>query len=99
VTAFFAQPPVPSPASRPGPPTSGLPPPPMTPIGTFPAGVGASSVFVGLCCPLTGSYGADGEDLRRGYLLALNDLNNGTGVMAQIPSLRGKKGLLGKKIE
>ncbi len=69
------------------------------PIGTFPAGVGADSVFVGLCCPLTGSYGADGEDLRKGYLLALNDLNNGTGVMSKIPSLRGKKGLLGKKIE
>ena len=70
-----------------------------TPIGTFPAGVGADSVFVGLCCPLTGSYGADGEDLRKGYLLALNDLNAGTGVMSHIPSLRGKKGLLGKKIE
>ena len=70
-----------------------------TPIGTFPAGVGADSVFVGLLCPLTGSYGADGEDLRRGYLLALNDLNNGTGVMAHVPSLRGKKGVLGKKIE
>jgi branched-chain amino acid transport system substrate-binding protein len=70
-----------------------------SPIGTFPAGVGPSAVFVGLCCPLTGSYGADGEDLRRGYLLALSDLNNGTGVMSRIPSLRGHKGLLGKKIE
>jgi branched-chain amino acid transport system substrate-binding protein len=69
------------------------------PIGTFPAGTSGSSVFVGLLCPLTGSYGADGEDLRKGYLLALNDLNNGTGVMARIPSLRGHKGLLGKKIE
>ncbi len=53
------------------------------------------AVFVGVLCPLTGSYGADGEDLRKGYLLALNDLNNGTGVMSHIPSLRGKKGLLG----
>jgi len=69
-----------------------------SPIGTFPAGVGADSVFVGLCCPLTGSYGADGEDLRKGYLLALNDLNNGTGVMQHVPSLRGTKGVLGKKI-
>ncbi len=69
------------------------------PLGNYPAGVGASSVFVGLCCPLTGSYGADGEDLRKGYILALTDLNNGTGVMGRIPSLRGKKGLLGKKIE
>ena len=57
-----------------------------------------SEVFVGLCCPLTGSYGADGEDLRKGYVLAIEDLNNGTGVMAKIPSLAGKKGLLGKKI-
>ncbi len=69
------------------------------PIGTYPAGIGANSVLVGLCCPLTGSYGADGEDLRRGYLLALNDLNNNTGVMKHIPSLAGKHGLLGKKVE
>ena len=69
------------------------------PLGTYPAGVGADSVFVGLCCPLTGSYGADGEDLRKGYVLALNDLNNGTGVMASVPSLRGKKGLLGKRVD
>jgi branched-chain amino acid transport system substrate-binding protein len=57
-----------------------------------------SSVFIGLVCPLTGSYGADGEDERKGYVLAIEDLNNGTGVMAKIPSLAGKKGLLGKKI-
>jgi ABC-type branched-subunit amino acid transport system substrate-binding protein len=69
------------------------------PLGNFPAGVSGSSVFVGLMCPLTGSYSADGEDLRRGYLLALNDLNNGIGVMAQIPSLKGKKGVLGKRVE
>ena len=37
--------------------------------------------------------------MRRGYLLALNDLNNHTGVMRHIPSLAGKKGLLGKKVE
>jgi len=53
---------------------------------------------VGLLCPTTGSYSADGEDEREGYFLALDDLNNGTGVMAKIPSLAGKKGLLGKKI-
>lgn len=70
-----------------------------SPLGTFPAGVGRDSVFVGLCCPLTGSYGADGEDLRKGYLLAIKDLNDGTGVMAHIPSLRGKKGLLGRRVE
>ena len=26
-----------------------------SPIGTFPAGTRGESVFVGLCCPLTGS--------------------------------------------
>lgn len=57
-----------------------------------------SSVFVGLLCPITGSYGADGKDQQRGYELAIEDLNNGTGVMAKIPSLAGKKGLLGKSI-
>lgn len=70
-----------------------------TPIGNYPAGTEGSSVFVGLLCDLTGSYSADGEDLRKGYLLALDDLNNGTGVMAKIASLAGKKGLLGKKVE
>src|SRR5277367_5625558 len=69
-----------------------------SPIGTFPAGSSGDSVFVGLMCPLTGSYSADGEDLRRGYILALDNLNRGTGVMGQIPSLAGKKGLLGKKV-
>jgi branched-chain amino acid transport system substrate-binding protein len=67
-------------------------------IGNFPAGAQGSSIFVGLCCPLTGSYSADGEDQRKGYELAIEDLNNNTGVMAKIPSLRGKKGLLGKHI-
>lgn len=67
-------------------------------IGTFPAGSSGDSVFFGLMCPLTGSYSADGEDLRRGYILALDELNAGTGVMGQIPSLAGKKGILGKKV-
>lgn len=69
------------------------------PIGTFPAGTEGPSVFIGLLCDLTGSYSADGEDLRKGYILAVSDLDNGTGVMSKIPSLGGKKGLLGKKIE
>ena len=69
-----------------------------SPIGTFPSGTQGDSVFLGLMCPLTGSYSADGEDLRRGYLLAIEQLNDGTGVMGKIPSLAGKKGVLGKKI-
>jgi branched-chain amino acid transport system substrate-binding protein len=68
------------------------------PVGNFPAGTEGDSVFLGLMCPLTGSYSADGEDLRRGYIHAIGDLNAGTGVMAKIPSLAGKKGVLGKKV-
>jgi branched-chain amino acid transport system substrate-binding protein len=67
-------------------------------IGNYPAGTTGSSIFVGLLCPTTGSYGADGEDERKGYLLAMEDLNNNTGVMSHIPSLKGKKGLLGKSV-
>jgi branched-chain amino acid transport system substrate-binding protein len=67
-------------------------------VGNYPEGTSGSSIFVGLLCPSTGSYSADGEDEREGYFLALDDLNNGTGVMAKIPSLAGKKGLLGKTI-
>ena len=66
-------------------------------IGTYPAGTQGSSVFVGLMCPLTGSYSADGEDLRRGYVLAFDDLNKGTGLIGRL--LHGKRGLLGKKVE
>ena len=67
-------------------------------IGNFPAGTSGPEVFVGFLCPATGSYSADGEDERKGYVLAIEDLNDGAGVMAKIPSLAGKKGLLGKKI-
>jgi ABC-type branched-subunit amino acid transport system substrate-binding protein len=66
-------------------------------LGTYPAGTRGSSVFVGLMCPLTGSYSADGEDLRRGYVLAFDDLNRGTGLIGRV--LKGKRGLLGKKVE
>ena len=67
-------------------------------IGNYPAGTSGPEVFVGLLCPTTGSYSADGEDERKGYILAMEDLNAGTGVMGKIPSLAGKKGLLGKKV-
>lgn len=67
-------------------------------LGNYPAGTSGSSIFVGLLCPTTGSYSADGEDERKGYVLAMDDLNAGTGVMAKIPSLAGRKGLLGKTV-
>ncbi|MGH7709038.1 MAG: ABC transporter substrate-binding protein [Vulcanimicrobiaceae bacterium] len=68
------------------------------PIGTFPDGTKGDSVFVGIITPLTGSYSADGVDMQKGYELAFEDLNAGTGVMGKIPSLGGKKGVLGKKV-
>lgn len=68
-------------------------------LGTFPAGVGSDSVFVGLSIPLTGAYSSAGEDERRGYELAFEQINNGTGIAAMMDSLKGKKGVLGKKVE
>lgn len=67
-------------------------------VGTFPEGVGKQSVFVGITCPLTGPYSAVGVDLKRGYELALNQLNAGKGLSRHIESLKGKQGVLGKHI-
>ena len=66
-------------------------------IGTFPAGVGADSVFVGITVPITGAYSADGQDLQRGYELALGLINTGDPVAAKW-GLAGK-GVLGKQIK
>jgi ABC-type branched-subunit amino acid transport system substrate-binding protein len=68
-------------------------------LGTFPAGVGAKSVFVGGVMPLTGPYSASGKDMRLGFQLAIDHLNNGSRVTEQIPTLRKGKGVLGKKLE
>ncbi len=67
------------------------------PIGNYPAGVSGPSVFVGFTVPLTGPYAAEGDDLQRGYKLAVEHLNNGGGLVRKIPTLSGK-GVLGKKI-
>ena len=40
-------------------------------IGTYPAGSSGSSVFIGISVPRTGTYAAAGEDLIKGYELAL----------------------------
>lgn len=54
------------------------------------------TLFLGLLCDQTGSYSADGEDLQKGYELAVEELNAGTGVIGKL--LGGKKGVLGKQI-
>ena len=66
-------------------------------IGTFPAGVAADSVFVGITVPITGAYSADGQDLQRGYELALGLINAGDPLVAKW-GLSGK-GVLGKQIK
>ena len=65
-------------------------------IGTFPEGVGPDSVFVGFAVPITGAYSADGQDLQRGYELALQLINQGDPIIAKwgIPG----RGILGKQI-
>jgi branched-chain amino acid transport system substrate-binding protein len=68
------------------------------PVGNFPAGVQGDSVFVGVTTPLTGPYSADGVDHLKGYQLAFEHLNDGAGLVPHIPSLKGKKGVLGKKV-
>jgi branched-chain amino acid transport system substrate-binding protein len=67
-------------------------------LGTYPAGTGGSSVFVGGVFPITGPYSASGKDMKLGFELAVEHLNNGSRITQQIPSLKGN-GVLGKKIE
>ena len=69
------------------------------PLGTFPAGVGAKSIFIGGVMPLTGPYSASGKDMQLGFELAIDHLNNGSRVAEQIPTLRKGNGVLGKKLE
>jgi branched-chain amino acid transport system substrate-binding protein len=68
-----------------------------TAIGNFPTGVTGDTAFVGVTIPLTGPYSADGNDLLKGYELAIEQLNDGGGVVSKLPHLTGK-GVLGKKI-
>jgi branched-chain amino acid transport system substrate-binding protein len=68
-----------------------------TAVGNFPAGVAGDTAFVGVTIPLTGPYSADGNDLLKGYQLAIEQLNGGGGVVGKLPNLTGK-GVLGKKI-
>jgi ABC-type branched-subunit amino acid transport system substrate-binding protein len=66
-------------------------------IGNFPAGVEGNSVFIGISCPLTGSYSADGNDLKLGYEMAIAEINAGH-PNAVAWGMKGK-GVLGKTIE
>ena len=66
------------------------------PLGNWPAGVQGDSVMVGITCPLTGPYAADGLDHKLGYELAIAEINAGGGTAAQW-GLKGK-GVLGKQI-
>ena len=68
-------------------------------LGTYPAGTSGSSVFVGGVMPLTGPYSSSGKDMQLGFELAVEHLNNGSPITAQIPTLKKGSGVLGKKID
>ena len=67
-------------------------------LGTFPAGSSGSSVFVGIAVPRTGTYAVQGEDLLKGYTLAIEHLNSGDALMKKI-SPHTTKGVLGKDVK
>jgi branched-chain amino acid transport system substrate-binding protein len=66
-------------------------------IGNWPDGVKGDTAFVGITTPLTGPYSAEGDDLLKGYQLAIEHLNGGGGLVSKISTLSGK-GVLGKKL-
>ncbi|MYN14732.1 ABC transporter substrate-binding protein [Pusillimonas sp. TS35] len=68
------------------------------PIGNYPAGTEGDSVFIGLTLDLTGPYSAQGADQRKGYELAVEQLNAGAEEVKKISPLT-KKGVLGKTIK
>ena len=70
----------------------------QAPIGTYPAGVSGSSVFIGITVPRTGTYAVQGEDELKGYLLAIEHINAGHPLIKQI-SPKTKKGVLGKELK
>lgn len=66
-------------------------------IGTYPAGSSGDSVFIGITVPRTGAYALQGEDELKGYLLAIEHINEGNPLIKKI-SPKTKKGVLGKKV-
>ena len=67
-------------------------------IGTYPAGVSGSTVFVGISVPRTGTYAVQGEDEIKGYQLAIEHINAGHELISKI-SPNTKKGVLGKEVK
>ena len=67
-------------------------------LGTWPAGVSGSSVFIGLCLPRTGTYAVPGEDELKGFELAIEHLNSGNELIRKI-SPHTTKGVLGKEVK
>ena len=63
-------------------------------LGNWPQGASGKSVFVGISCPITGPYSAAGEDLKKGYELAIDQINSGE-LARRWHHLRGK-GVLAK---
>src|SRR5271156_2060839 len=68
------------------------------PIGTWPAGVAGSTVFVGVCLPRTGTYAGPGEDELKGFELAIEHINAGNELIRKI-SPHTSKGVLGKEVK
>jgi branched-chain amino acid transport system substrate-binding protein len=67
-------------------------------VGTWPAGVSGSSVFIGITVPQTGTYAVQGEDELKGYELAVEHINVGHPLIRAI-SPKTKKGVLGKEVK
>ena len=68
------------------------------PIGTWPAGSSGPSVFIGISVPRTGTYAVQGEDELKGYMLAVEHINNGNPLIKAI-SPKTTKGVLGKEVK
>jgi len=66
-------------------------------IGTYPAGTTGDSVFIGITIPRTGTYAVSGEDVLKGYQLAIEHLNTGDALIRMI-SPHTSKGVLGKQV-
>src|SRR4029079_3366613 len=77
---------------------SALAAPARPPIGTWPAGSGANSVFIGIAVPRTGAYAVQGEDELKGWQLAVEHINSGHELIKKI-SPKTSKGVLGKELK